>query len=265
MRKLNINELRQIQLEILDEVHSFCVSRHLSYSLCGGTLLGAVRHGGYIPWDDDIDIFMPRPDYERFALEYRSDRNELLNLKKHSACLELVLKVCRKGTAMIDLELKRNLWGVNIDIFPVDGIPVNADEHINKILVLRETLSHICPHYKVIPEHKILWFVKYILKRIRYPYFGSSLSLKKQIDSLAAATPFGETEIVGAILGCYGKREMLPKDIFQKYRLISFEGRNYYCINQPEEYLSALYGDYMTLPPIEKRITHHLYDAFIES
>jgi lipopolysaccharide cholinephosphotransferase len=264
MRKLDIEELRHIQLEILDDVDRFCRENQLRYSLCGGTLLGAVRHKGYIPWDDDIDILMPRPDYERFASSYHSDRNVVLDLRRNDACLELCLKVCRKGTVMKDIEFGRSLWGVNIDIFPVDGVPEDADAHCGKILQMRSTLARICPFYKVVPERKALWFVKYLLKRVRYPYLGSSLKLKERIDAFAASCPFGKLNLSGAVLGSYGKREPVPSEVFMEYGTILFEGREYSCIKSTDTYLSALYGDYMTLPPMEKRVAPHLYDSYID-
>jgi len=123
MRLVDLTELRTIQQEILDDVDRFCKDRGLHYSLGGGTLLGAVRHKGYIPWDDDIDINMPRTDYEAFASSFRSDQNEVIDLRYHPACREICLKVVRKGTRMVDVELGRCLWGINIDIFPIDGYP----------------------------------------------------------------------------------------------------------------------------------------------
>jgi len=263
MRKLNIEELRHIQLEILDDVDLFCRENQLRYSLCGGTLLGAVRHKGYIPWDDDIDILMPRPDYERFASSYHSDRNVVLDLRRNGACLELGLKVCRKGTVMKDVELGRSLWGVNIDIFPVDGLPEDADAHCARIIRMRNLLTRICPFYKLLTQQRTKWFVKYLLKRVRYPYIGSSRKLKERIDTLAASYPFGSSRLSGAILGNYGEREMIPSEVFLEYGTILFEGREYRCIKGADTYLSALYGDYMTLPPMEKRVAPHLYDSFM--
>ena len=263
MKKLTIDELRFIQIDILDDVDRFCRENQLRYSLCGGTLLGAVRHGGYIPWDDDIDILMPRPDYERFASRYHSNENVVLDLRKQEATLELCLKVSRNGTVMRDIEFGRSLWGVNIDVFPVDGVPEDADLHCEKILKMRDTLARICPFYKVVPEKKVFWFFKYLLKRVCYPYFGSSLMLKASIDSLAASYPFGKSRLSGAVLGSYGKREPIPSEVFLEYETILFEGKEYQSIKRYDAYLSALYGEYMKLPPEEKRVAPHLYEAFV--
>ena len=133
MRKVGLEEMKRIQLEILDDVDRFCRETGLRYSLCGGTLLGAVRHKGYIPWDDDIDILMPREDYETFIRTYRSDKNTVLDLRKEGTTVEVVVKVSRNGTWMTDQTLGRTLWGINIDIFPVDVKKFCPTRHEDKV------------------------------------------------------------------------------------------------------------------------------------
>ena len=262
-RKIALSELRAIQLEILDEVDGFCKSHGIRYSLCGGTLLGAVRHHGYIPWDDDIDLMMPRDDYERFICEYRSDRNELTDLRKHEATVELCVKVCRKGTRMVDHMLGRSLWGINIDIFAVDGVPDDFIPHCLGLLKRRKLLAGICPFYKVIPRRKALWFAKYLLKRLAHPYPGSCLDLKNEIDRTSSQYSLSSCDKGGVILGSYGVKEVVPATVFLKYSTLHFEGRSYPTILDTDTYLSAIYGNYMQLPPEEKRVAPHLYDAFV--
>ena len=264
MKKLSLEELKRIQLEILEDVHEFCTTNGISYSLCGGTLLGAVRHKGYIPWDDDIDLMMPRKDYERFVETYSSETNYLQDLRKDGNTVEIALKVCRKGTLMTDVTLGRSLWGVNIDIFPIDGVPSDAQSHCEKILSMRQTLARICPFYRVVRKHKLLWFIKYCLKRIIYPYKGDTIKLKNEIDELGASYSIDETNQGGVILGSYGIKEVVPSPVFSTVSSLSFEGKDYPAIKDYNTYLTSIYGDYMKLPPLEKQVSHHLYDAFAE-
>ena len=265
MRLVDLNELKSIQLDILDDVHKFCEDNGIRYSLGGGTLLGAVRHKGYIPWDDDIDINMPREDYERFIRTYKSDKNEVLDLRKRKDTVEICIKICRKGTRMVDTELGRCLWGINIDLFPIDGCPEDYSSHCDKILSVRKKISHVCPFYTAIPgKERFKWFLKYCFKRIVYFSPHGVLYFKKKVDDTGAEYPLLPGKLGGGILGGYAHKEVMPSDTFLSYSDILFEGRYYKTITDYDTYLHSLFGNYMELPPVEKRVSHHLYDSFVE-
>lgn len=264
MRKIDLNELRSIQLDILSEVDEFCKQKGIRYSLCGGTLLGAVRHKGYIPWDDDIDLMMPREDYDRFAREFHSERSVLQDLREDPNVIEFFLKVFRKKTMMKDTQFGRNLWGIYIDIFPIDGVPESFNEHCGHIQRLRDKLPRVCPFYKTVSKNKPLWFAKFIFKRMAFPFYGSVLDIKKEIETAAHSAPFETSPNAGVILGSYGIREVVKKSVFDTYIDLPFEGRMFPAIKEFDIYLRAIYGDYMKLPPVEQRVTHHLYDSFVD-
>ena len=265
MRKIELEELRTIQLDILSEVDLFCRQNGIVYSLCGGTLLGAVRHKGYIPWDDDIDLMMPRADYERFSSTFRSSKSELIDLRKDGRTIEICLKVSRKGTLMRDTQFGRELWGINIDIFPIDGAPESFADHCREISRLRRRLPVVCPFYKSVAGNRLQWLVKYLLKRMSHPFYANILKIKEEIERLACSCPLDSSPRAGVILGSYGEREVVDRSVFESMTELPFEGKDYPSISNFDLYLSSIYGNYMELPPPEKRITHHLYDAFAES
>ncbi|MDO4758027.1 MAG: LicD family protein [Rikenellaceae bacterium] len=257
--------MRAIQLEILDDVHAFCDQNGLNYSLSGGTLLGAIRHRGYIPWDDDIDIMMPRPDYDRFLATYTSSRNRVIDLSQSELCEEMFAKVSRNGTAMIDHSFGRNLYGVNIDLFPIEGIPQEGVEsYVNEIVQRKTRITQVIPYYKIVKRGRWMWWLKCLLKRCRYWNFDAIMKLKAALNERVHSSDFQRSKQVGAVLGSYGMKELMPRTACEEYVELPFENRTFRAIGGYEIYLRNLYGDYMQLPPVEKRVSHHFYDAYIE-
>lgn len=264
MKCLSTEECKSIQLDILDEIDAFCKKNSLRYSLAYGTLIGAVRHQGFIPWDDDIDLFMPRPDYDRFVREFKSSENVVLDLSGLDACVETFAKVYRKNSVMVDRELGRSLWGVNVDIFPIDGAPNEGlTAQFEEMERKREWIFRLCPFYKVVTKRKAIWLVKYFLKRLRFPSLSTCLKVKKAIERELQTIPFGETPLAGAYFGDDGIREFMPTDWFQEYTTLIFEGKPYSVLSHWHDYLTRLFGDYMQLPPLEQQVSRHNYDSYL--
>ncbi len=259
-KEVTKEEMRTIQLDILDKIHDYCEKNHLRYSLCGGTLLGAVRHQGYIPWDDDIDIMMPRPDYEKFMVEF-NDKHEYLvtqNFKNSKTFYYDFGKVYDNRT--IIKEKDRCLTGVYVDIFPIDGMPDSQEETseiITKCISIIEDLKKTTQYYKFNNGHFLR--VKYLLKLLICP------SRKKTIEryyELINKYPFGGKKYSGVLMGQYGLKEKLPSKLYSSYTNLMFEGKSYRVMGGYTSYLSSLYGDYMQLPPIEKRKSMHIGKAY---
>ena len=263
MTPLNKDDCKKIQLAILDEIDSYCITEGLRYSLAYGTLIGAVRHKGFIPWDDDIDLLMPRPDYDRFLNSFHSELCKVWDLSHSNTCVETFAKVCRNDTVMVDRNLGRALWGVNVDIFPIDGAPdPGLADHYASMCREYEWIARLCPFYQVVTKDKSRWFIKYCLKRLRYLHLGKCVDIKTAINADLRSHCFDVSPLAGAYFGDDGIREFMPREWFESYSQWEFEGKCYPVIAHYDDYLHRLYGDYMELPPEEQRISHHLYDAY---
>lgn len=259
-KELTLQEIRDIQLDILTSIHKICEKHGIRYSLGGGTLLGAVRHQGYIPWDDDIDIMMPRPDYESFLKIY-SEEGEYATQDCHhdDTYFFPFAKVYDQRTYLQELVMRS---GVYVDVFPIDGLPdkEKTEEYHQKLthIVFKE-LYFSTKTYKIREGNKFLLYIKYLLKKCFY--FSREKALQ-HLEELAHSYKFDESKYAGCICGRYGVKEHMPTEVFLSYIELPFEGRHYCAIKDYDSYLKAHYGDYMTLPPVEKRVSNHTNKVF---
>lgn len=259
-RELNGDEIKQIQLQLLLEFSRFCDENGLRYRLCGGTLLGAIRHKGFIPWDDDIDVLMPRPDYDTL-LNWKGsadlpDYMELCSWKNRKIpypYLKLADKRVSVQEKAVNVKYQGNVW---IDIFPIDGNPEDEEENrslYQKSLRLRKLFwIHLVPLGNGTTFSKKLW--KLLIK----PFLMcvGDYRICRGMDRLARSYDFESSSYIGGVLWGYGPQERLDKEGFLNAVEVEFEGHKFHAPSNYQEYLTNLYGDYMKLPPEEKRVRH---------
>lgn len=258
-KQISIQEMRSIQLAMLKSIHQFCVANGIRYSLSGGTLIGAVRHQGFIPWDDDIDLMMPRPDYERFVATYQHDYYQVKSYMNDDTYWLPFCKVFDSRTVLVESHIKS---GVYLDIFPIDGMP---DEETTKKMIERriklqfKNIYFASKVYKFKAGNPLLNRLKYAVRRILVPSREKSI---KELEDMCTTYSFETSEYAGVLAGGYGINERMPKSVFLKYIDLPFEDLSCKCIADYDTYLTNLYGDYMTLPPIEKRETRHKFIVY---
>ena len=258
MRKIeDIQELRQIQMGILDKVHQFCEQHNLRYFLSSGTLIGAVRHKGYIPWDDDIDIYMPRQDYERFLQTFSDDQGayRAINPVTEPHYYYTFAKVVDQRTRMVEKETEGYEIGVYMDIFPVDYVTEDLQERERTFK--RKKLLYKIRRCKISRSNPLQSKLAYFVYR-HWPL--SVRQIERRIRQLIVhdtptQTVCNMTEAGPALKGCF------PAEDIASAVDIEFEGKMYKTMVGYEDYLQRTYGDYMTLPPVEQRVTHH-FEAY---
>lgn len=261
---LNGTEIKTRLLEMLDLFVAFCTQNNIRFSLSGGTLLGAIRHHGFIPWDDDIDLCVPRPDYEKllsmrnqFYSQTGLEITGFMDLDPHETPF---IKIIDKNyPAKIGTDIDWSfLW---IDVFPVDGLPedLNRTKMIyNKALLCRRFIFLLIST----PESKSNSFARLFMKTIGTACRALPGSLKnanKSLDKINKSITYGATQYCGVVgWGMYGAGERFSKSDFENFTTVDFEGHKYPAMGCWHEYLTGIYGDYMQLPPIDKRKTHQL-------
>lgn len=250
--KLSLEECRKISLDILIDVRDFCDRNNITYFLSVGTLLGAIRHKGYIPWDDDIDIMMPRPDYNRLLNEYDGK----YALLKPSSGMLYYAKVYDPKTIKIEADTDYKKYkpiGVDIDVFPLDGI-VNDEKIINR-LYKKECFLELLLRLSNQP----IFLRKNKLKAINriIPRIIGSKNLVKLIERNAQTYKYEDSDyVVRMRRSTNGFTGALPKSVYEK-DYAEFEGHTFCIPKGYDQFLRAFFGDdYMELPPLEKRITH---------
>ncbi|MCR4633457.1 MAG: LicD family protein [Erysipelotrichaceae bacterium] len=251
MEKLSLDEVRKVSLDILIDIADYCERNDLRYFLSVGTLLGAVRHKGFIPWDDDIDIMMPRPDYERLLKEY-DGRYRLL---KPESGLLYYAKAYDPDTVKYetDTDYKKNkAIGVDIDIFPLDGI-VNDEKIVQKLYkrtCFLEALLRLSNQPIFLRKNPVKCINRII------PRIIGSRNLVRLIEKNAKTYDYDKSDyVIRMRYSPNGFTGALPKSVYEK-DYGEFEGHRFVIPKGYDAFLTAFFGDYMVLPPEDKRVTH---------
>lgn len=244
VRTVNIKEFQAKLLEMLLSFHVFCVEHHLTYYMVGGTLLGAVREKGFVPWDDDIDIAMPRPDYERFIREYSGSMyvNSIHSNKRH---FFPYTKLISKEEPALEIEdTKYSLKGtanLQLDLYPVDGVGNDEKKALSlekKVRFLKRIL------YINITTDRGISLIKNCIRRI-VRVFPTGIILK-EIDKTMQSFSYFDSNLCTRWREINGITSILDKRIFGAPVLLQFEDFNFYAPQNYDAYLTAVYGDYMT-------------------
>jgi len=263
----NIRTLQLIELDILKEIVAICDANDIKYYIVGGTFLGAIRHKGFIPWDDDIDIAMPRDCYEKF-LNIAGDKlpkhirieNYITNPKYQY----YITRIQNINTKLIEKRIgnAQKCTHAAVDIFPLDGMPNNKylrKWHCLKVLTHRMLMS-LCYKDSIDRERKRSFkerlFLK-IMEKLPIEKFFNATKEKQKIDKLLKKQKFDNSNFTGAIMGAYRIREIMPKNYFGDGAFYEFEGYKFRGPSMYNEYLTHLYGDYMKIPPVESQKTHY--------
>lgn len=254
----DIREIQLNEIEILKYIHGVCQENGLTYYMFGGTLLGAVRHKGFIPWDDDIDIVMPREDYDKL-IEISKEWKGRYYLAVPEKDKNYYLQYGKVYDTYTQLENSGNdhnfnMAGVFVDIFPLDGLGNDyqkAIRHKERIMFWRKREYYL---YKRRYGYKKEKWVNEIVE-IPFRLLGKSF-LYSVLSKLVHKYNFYDSNYVGNIVGG-NKTACIKKSIFSSSLEMEFESEKFNGIVQYDELLRIIYGDYMTLPPEEKRVSLH--------
>lgn len=257
--QISLSEKKLIMLEMMDEIDYFCSKHNLTYFLIGGTLLGAIRHNGYIPWDDDIDIGLPRNDYNKLIKTFASlsGNIEIIKADNFHRYRWPNAKAIHTKTKLVELDNEKTAIGVFIDIFPIDGICGNYKYIKKKVIQKTFWQNLLALKYLKIDRHrsKMKNFVVIVCKTLK---IIPDKWLIKMINSTEKkSVPFSDCEYICNFCGAWGIREITKASNFLQTIDANFEGRIYKIPIGYDDYLRTVYGNYMELPPAEKRVTHH--------
>ena len=257
----NIRDTQNLMLPVMVFIDKICRDHNLRYSLAYGTLIGAIRHKGFIPWDDDIDIIMPRPDYEKLQNIIKNMNSDEFGIMDSndldSFYVTRMAKVYNKKTYLKEFPHKYILeYGAFVDIFAVNGMPDDVEEikKMEKDIFWCSRCLHmyISSIYRIRGKRKkFTWFFKPFAKWAlnksnkifnRYDFDSSKYAMNFEGDSI--------------------EKELIETDLFNHLIDVDFEGYKFKVFEQYDSYLKQMYGDYMQLPPIEEQEPHHSFDLY---
>lgn len=263
MRKLTADEIKARELNILIYIDKICEENNIEYFLTFGTLIGAIRHKGFIPWDDDIDIVMKREEYEKFIKIFPRENDKkykLLNIDENPNYYYPFLKVIDGNTKVDEKNFKAiddlGLW---VDVFPLD----NYDENITnekKVKLIKQKL-HLSRETRCVKSKKK---IKTFVKKILHPFYKNKDPRMYGLQMNQLGKKVLQTNKEYCVLFSLNfKKCILNKDWYERTIDCEFEGYKFKAPEKYHEILTQIYGDYMQLPPENQRISGHNIDAYL--
>ena len=265
---LSLEQIQERGLGMLKFMDEVCRKEHLTYWLSGGTLLGAVRHGDFIPWDDDVDLMMPRPDYERFLRVAPKYCGEDYDVRHPALNPDYAMPYARIWDLHTEVRLSQVMElsppTLFADIFPVDALPAGRwrREWFFKRVRLWEILLKCARRRTVYKNERLQPLKKAIMLVVRR--IGSPNDYARRMDRCAGHLDYERAKYAGVVtVTHYGSRESMPIEVFAGTAAVRIRGGEYPAPAGWDTYLRRLYGDYMTLPPERRRVPAHRLKAKI--
>jgi len=261
MKILSINEIQSMLLDLMKKVHTFLEENGIAYYMLGGSTLGAIRHGGFIPWDDDIDIGMLRDDYEKFLKVCHNFDSEyaIVNFKNAKNCDFALTRIYINNTMIDDKSVAKTKLDKRLyfDIFPLDIVPESEEERRafeKKIIKKKKSLGYM--YARNYENSSAEMFIKNMIAAFYAPFRGHIL---KSCDKLMTKYQNIDSSYVCSLCSQYSfKKQVMPKVYYGTPVLHKFEDSEFYIPEQTHKYLSTLFGeDYMEIPPEDKRRKGH--------
>ena len=256
-----MTELQSKLVEIMSYFHDFCCKNNIRYYVLGGTCLGAVRHQGFIPWDDDVDVGLPRADYDKLIDLMKASNTSKYVLETPLENKDFVYSFSKfydTETTLTENTRYKTRRGAYIDIFPLDGAGNTKEEALKHFKKIERYNNYISTKTCAINPKRALYKNAAIVLGRCIPEFvcGWRWAYKK-VDALCREKCFDNAVYIGNMYGAWREREIMERSVFGEPVLYDFEGLELYGPHDADKYLTLMYGNYMQLPPKEKQVTHH--------
>lgn len=264
MKKINLREHQLIALEILKYFDKVCSENNIRYSLGGGTLIGAARHQGFIPWDDDVDVYMCRDEYQKFVEVWKKMHHKRYEISLAEDITGFMsgsmTKIFDVKSLLIDVQNRKS--PVFIDIFILDGVPNNANLIYEFMKKHKKCKTHFFSCRKRWFKSKEGTWQQKLFSTLSHYLFNK---MQSNLRIFQKQYPFEKSEYIGLVLSDYGcwQKSYMPKNYFDDVTYLDFEGNKYPVMKEYHKHLTEYYGDYMQLPPEKDRNPTHAKEVYL--